>query len=245
MTKKIDLTGKVFGQLTVISPSPSRTTPKGQKRTFWHCRCSCGKRVSVWAGSLSSGDTTSCGCYHNKRRREKRIDITGRIFGRLTVIGHAFSHKTPSGQSRNYVCCQCTCGKSINVVTGALTSGNTTSCGCYRAEQAPKGDKHPFWNPNLTDEYRTLRRRRLSLNQTSKLPNCVFARDNYTCQHCGDRRNKLRAHHIMPWAEYPTLRYAVENCITLCKVCHDDFHALYGMRDFDDQDLTEYLKTGD
>jgi len=52
-----DLTGRVFGRLTVISIAPSN----GHGRR-WRCRCSCGKEQTVAGFHLTDGDTTSCGC---------------------------------------------------------------------------------------------------------------------------------------------------------------------------------------
>jgi len=60
----------------------------------------------------------------------------------------------------------------------------------------------------------------------------VYKRDNYTCQFpgcdCtarkGDNRRRalgLQAHHILTWAEYPSLRFNVQNGITLCRRAHD------------------------
>lgn len=50
----------------------------------------------------------------------------------------------------------------------------------------------------------------------------VYQRDNFSCQWpgCG-RKHKLNAHHIKTWSEYPSLRFVVDNGITLCKDHHN------------------------
>jgi hypothetical protein len=55
----------------------------------------------------------------------------------------------------------------------------------------------------------------------------VFRRDDYTCQHCGERGGKLNAHHIRPWKEAADLRFAPSNGITLCKPCHINVHRIH------------------
>lgn len=52
----------------------------------------------------------------------------------------------------------------------------------------------------------------------------VFERDNYTCQCCARRGISLQAHHIHPWANYPELRYDVDNGQILCISCHKLVH---------------------
>lgn len=70
----IDLTGQVFGRLTVQKQLP-RTY-----QTMWQCVCSCGCRnLRVSGANLRSGHTTSCGCLREELRPTyaKRRDITG------------------------------------------------------------------------------------------------------------------------------------------------------------------------
>jgi len=53
-----DLTGQVFGGLTVLKRSPSA---KG-RHSRWLCLCKCGKKKIIQGNSLRSGVTKSCGC---------------------------------------------------------------------------------------------------------------------------------------------------------------------------------------
>lgn len=59
MAKFIDLQGKVFGRLTVLSRDGA--TSNGE--TKWLCQCSCGVVKTLVGVCLRNGNTTSCGCY--------------------------------------------------------------------------------------------------------------------------------------------------------------------------------------
>lgn len=52
---------------------------------------------------------------------------------------------------------------------------------------------------------------------------CIFEKDDYTCQNCGSKE-KLVAHHIKSFNEYPELRLDLNNGLTLCQRCHYDIH---------------------
>ena len=49
----------------------------------------------------------------------------------------------------------------------------------------------------------------------------IYSRDHYKCQwpNCTFKQ-KLNAHHIKTWANYPNLRYDINNGITLCSIHH-------------------------
>ena len=66
------------------------------------------------------------------------VDLTGRRFGRLIVIGRAY-HDTDNGW---YWECRCDCGKKHIASGETLRRGHTTSCGCYSKEvHSKKGRK--------------------------------------------------------------------------------------------------------
>ena len=62
------------------------------------------------------------------------IDLTGKRFGRLTVLEMGESRYQPSGKQRIFWKCKCDCGKIKEIEGQSLRSGRTTSCGCYRKE---------------------------------------------------------------------------------------------------------------
>ncbi|WP_071883555.1 hypothetical protein [Serratia sp. SCBI] len=59
----------------------------------------------------------------------KRLDLVGKKYGELTVIGFSHSHTQPSGQKRAMWSVVCSCGVEKIVSTANLTAGTTISCG--------------------------------------------------------------------------------------------------------------------
>lgn len=60
----LDLSGKRFGRWLVLSKHGRNQ--RGE--VSWLCRCDCGEERPVKAGSLGSGKSVSCGCYHRDER---------------------------------------------------------------------------------------------------------------------------------------------------------------------------------
>ena len=70
----------------------------------------------------------------------------------------------------------------------------------------------------------------------------VFARDNWTCQKYRIRGGKLHPHHIQNFADFPELRFAVDNGGTLSEKAHREFHKKYGKRNNTREQLEKFLK---
>lgn len=70
-------------------------------------------------------------------------DLTGRKFGRLTVLGYAGRNKF----DHVMWLCRCDCGNETTKSTSSLTSGRTVACGCYNPSR-----KHGGFG---TSEYQT------------------------------------------------------------------------------------------
>jgi hypothetical protein len=67
MASKIkDLSEKTFGYFKVIK----FTGTFYGTNAIWECACKCGKIVKIRGGSLTSGQTKSCGCYRDQVSKE-------------------------------------------------------------------------------------------------------------------------------------------------------------------------------
>lgn len=116
MGKFIDLSGCVFGKLTVLERVEK---PENRKTgTYWRCSCECGN-VVVYEKTTLINRKISCGC-------EKEIDLTGVRFGKLLVIG--LKKRKNNIRLRNRWKCLCDCGSITYSWSKALTSGDKTSC---------------------------------------------------------------------------------------------------------------------
>lgn len=84
-TRILNLAGKQFGRLFVVSPAP-----RIANRTAWNCVCECGSKRIVRTQSLRNGETRSCGCLSSEihaRMCQSRLAEENRI--------HGESDKTP------------------------------------------------------------------------------------------------------------------------------------------------------
>lgn len=126
--------GDKFGRWTVIKEVEKR----GNVRYFL-CECSCIRKTQreVALGGLRNKKSLSCGCLTKEvasgLSKERSVDYTGQIFGRLTVISEV-ERGDLSKQRR--VIGQCSCnGNTDEYQLNHLKNGTIKDCGCSRRER--------------------------------------------------------------------------------------------------------------
>ena len=141
MPKKIDLTNKRFGKLTVLSQAENIQTPNGRSHVAWNCQCDCGKVKVIRGECLRNGSTTSCGCIQSENRRQaglgRKLPLEGKRFGKLLVMKDSGKREDCGGVLWE---CQCDCGNIALVSTSNLTRKKdaTISCGCAKSRGEEK-----------------------------------------------------------------------------------------------------------
>ena len=87
------------------------------------------------------------------------IDLTGKKFGRLYVIGKDTER---SSVGKILWLCRCDCGNTVSVLSNNLTRLHTQSCGCYQKERTGEASRthgmsnsrlHRVWNAMMNRCY--------------------------------------------------------------------------------------------
>lgn len=144
----------------------------------------------------------------------KPIDISGKKFGRLTVLKY---DETSRGKGHAKWICSCSCGTKVSVRASHLKTGGVTSCGCYSREVSSKvlkkyasSDKHKgSGNPQWKGDDAQHSSIHTWLNKTAVKVQCVK---------CGSKKNldfalkkgKKHSHNLL-------------NYIVLCRSHHLEY----------------------
>lgn len=80
------------------------------------------------------------------------------------------------------------------------------------------GEKHHAW---IKDRTTIMEKHRLrGTEEWSHWRQGVFTRDDFACQECNQRSDKLEPHHIIPLRVSMDNPFDIKNGITLCRPCH-------------------------
>jgi hypothetical protein len=112
---------------------------------------------------------------------------------------------------------------------------------CWHLDHS--GEKHPMWNSSLSNEERFHRR---DTHQHEEWRNLVLRRDGWKCVCCKNsksKENRLHAHHLCNYKDFPEDRFDVKNGVTLCSKCHKLFHGIYGQQGATLEHFQEFSKS--
>ena len=100
MGKFVDLTGKVYGNLTVLGKSETKTSV----HIRWVCLCKCGNKKDILGYTLTQGSSSSCGCLKGGPGVKKKVKTHGlsRTKEHQTWINMIRRCTNPSDKSYSY-----------------------------------------------------------------------------------------------------------------------------------------------
>ena len=137
----------------------------------------------------------------------KAKDLTGRRYGRLTVIERRGSDK----HGNALWLCKCECGNEVVVIGSHLRSHHTTSCGCYnsdksreRIEKLWQDEEFRQMHKDIEHNYKggitPIREYLRVLPIVVKWIEDAKENVNYTCELIG-KQCYVETHHIKPFCE--------------------------------------------
>lgn len=107
-----------------------------------------------------------------------------------------------------------------------------------RPNLAGRGENCHLWKGGITPKNQKIR----TSIEYRLWREAVFARDNWTCRKYGGRGGKIHAHHLQNFSQWPELRFAIDNGITLSDKAHIEFHKTYGKQNNTKEQMDEFLK---
>lgn len=152
-------------------------------------------------------------------------DLTGQVFGRLTVLSRDEKGKIKAGYK--YLC-KCECGKINSIRGDSLKRGSVKSCGCYQAERASeansKDDLEMLYNKLMASYKGNARRRDLNFELTKSEFISLVKQD---CYYCGSEPKILQwktvrsKEHVNGVDRIDSSKgYSLENCRSCCSTCN-------------------------
>lgn len=203
--------------------------PKNVSRKRWRKRKYCSRECYRRDKSFIT-NCTFCGkelTLPNSRKTE-----SGHYFCDLSCHAkYKFSgdnHPRWNGEGSIEIECS-QCGKEIERKRWHVEGSEHLFCSrdCYAKWQSENGggENHWNWQGGVSRE-----NHRRETPEYIEWREEVYKRDHFTCQdcdkHCGS--NNIVAHHIKSYAEYPELRFDIDNGVTLCRSCHKKRHKKIG-----------------
>lgn len=195
--------------------------------------CSCGLKSKIsLSGVLHGQSCRKCGSKKAAEKRKMNIEILIEYFKDRDCELLTFKYK----DKYTKLTFLCRCGEKSVTTWQIFRRGHTRCRKCFI--KGVSGENNWNYKFDKTIEEREIERR---FDGYSDWVKQVYERDDYTCQCCGIRGGKLNAHHLDSYDWCITGRIDVDNGVTLCKLCHTDFHGIYGYGDNTREQFDEFI----
>lgn len=153
----------------------------------------------------------------------------------LALIGRKFSEESKEKMRKNNA--RYWLGKKASIESRKKMNEAQKRMGNHPPPYIQRGENCHFWKGGITPENKKVR---TSL-EMKLWRRAVFERDNFICQKYGIKGGRLAVHHINNFADFPELRLAIDNGVTLSERAHIEFHKKYGKKNNTKEQLGEFL----
>lgn len=137
----------------------------------------------------------------------------------------------------NHICLSCTIGNSNRKKYENEEFKNKKAEHMRSINIGKFGPLNRNWNHSLSELERRKRKSGDTKTWSKKIRN-IFNNKCFLC----DSMEKLNAHHLMNYKDYPELRYDINNGVCLCQKCHKEFHSMYGIRNNTKDQFEEFCR---
>ena len=143
-----DLTGKRFGNLTVLKREENITYKGGGIAVQWLCKCDCGNEVIVRAQELTSENKTSCGCVREEiGNKPFQFEVGEEVItkhGKFLIEDYLRKERESQKiKDKKYVCKCLECGEKNVVLEHTLVRGMGSCKAC--SDTRSFGERFFYW----------------------------------------------------------------------------------------------------
>lgn len=176
-------------------------------------KCKCGKIKEISDSIIRQNKQISCGC---SRIIKCKIGEKFNNLKLIKILDKKLSHK--------FAIFLCICGKYTEKKLSSVVNGTSKHCGCLTHKRDPSLPKLRLYT------------------ETVRFSQKVYKRDNYTCIKCKKRGGYLNAHHLDGYHWCIKKRDDINNGVTLCRNCHNNFHRIYNNKNNTRQQFEEFMR---
>lgn len=220
-------------------------------RLHLHFRCQCGKEdwtlLENLVTKVNKNPQYLLGCQSCALLKGKQV-LRKRTQTKKCVLEYFLQFEIPVlnieevEKNTSPIKFYCTCGNIHQTTWMSLQQcRNKPSCETCQIKNKQRGENHPHWNPNLTEEERAQQNsgQKYSVKKWAELIRAIY---DYKCQISKKICNTLNCHHIYPAKSHPEKRLVVTNGIPMSQDLHIEFHSRYGRHIDNSADFFRFYK---